>query len=204
MIYRLIGLLNPSFSETSFLIPYFSREDTNITYVQSLDDTYCIQDFCPYDIDRFVGHRSHLPTRGIHRTTGKPGVLGFAFSAEEFACGTPLELRSMLDQQFVRLSDVPFVQLEVARFLGRQTEATAAIKTASRLFVDNEIRQRWTEREEAARFPSSGPAPLSGEVLFGSHGNDVPGDTTNLPEELEDAAQLPEDFGDPRWAKLWL
>jgi hypothetical protein len=150
--YCLSGYMAIGYKAPTFLIPYFSRRDTNEVFVQELDGKFRIGAFLPVRLGRYVQIHDSLY---VERSEGDEGVLAFQRADGTVCAGTANDLASLLATESLEQSFARFFAVEALDLVGDKQRLRICRREASQLFADRRIAANWVAREEERSFTGS-------------------------------------------------
>jgi hypothetical protein len=147
-MYKLTGYIDLAPNRPTFLIPVFTKSDTNTPYVQSMDEFCRIDDFFPYyDYERFDFIRESI--RSIEADKGQGGVIAFRSHDGEIICGGTDSVFAFAELHKDSLADAPLLKMQLDRMtvepLAEQYKDWQMVADAC--FATDSQKRSWIEGE---------------------------------------------------------
>lgn len=180
--YQLRGLVLPSRSRPTFLIPYFGQRSSNEIFAQDLGPGFLVARFLPFEPTHFEEFAGPVPV--LERDIGMDGLLACLDGEGRLTLGSVDEMRRLLARfELDPAGGDAFFATELMELRGDRAGLARAIEAAASRFSDPERGRRWRNREAG----------------MGAAGQDGPAarQDASLVEVLRKA------FGDDDWPSLF-
>lgn len=146
-MYELQGYLDLAPGRPTLLIPVFIREGMNTPYVQSMDEFYRIEEFCPYyDCEEFDFVSED---RSLRASVGQGGIVAFRAPDGTIFFGGIDEVFEIVECRPDIMTHAPFLKMQLDRIAVASLAEQYANwqEVANALFEDANQRKLWLDGE---------------------------------------------------------
>lgn len=188
MNFCLVELRSFNKNSSGFMLPVFSTQHSNQSFVQNLDVSGNVEEFFPLTMDL---KKSDILPPIIEISIGDKGIIAFIDENKNSYIGNILDIREKLKSIEIKN---PLLKLELSSFLENSKMFQSALTECSFLFTDSSRFQSWEKREKdtfksvIALRNAPNPEKDNRDVNF---------------RFADEMAILREDMKHEKWANIW-
>ncbi len=185
------GFVHPIGQGACFLIPFFEYDER--LWTQEINHKGVITGFtaCYLPASAYIIYKSN----SLNRRVGDLALFAFYFGDGSIIADTKIVLRQVLESRIVEFNELPFLKLDVLKFIGKKDLFLEAVNAASDRLrsLNPQIADNWRERTEHHLYTVEPLYAVKTSIVLLLPGKQVEldedGYLTNLDDWSEDVAK---------------
>lgn len=147
-MFKLMLFLDIAEGKPGMLVPVFSSQNTNMPYVQQMDEFLLIKEMVPfleYENYRCIPNTDDAPNVAV----GDKGLIAFRSFDERVVCGDFEDALTYISEHANSIAKDPVLHLQLQRIKSAELNPSYALwrDVSSRIFIDESQSKFWLDSE---------------------------------------------------------